>query len=326
MENQHENLKGKIVNLIKKLYTKLHNAKITKKIASLVLACATVVTISSCDLSNVFQPDDNTTNTENNGNNNENNNQKEIDWDEYSQILEDVCTDDYYVDLLRRARTEDSYLYETGEFAPHPYAFLLDEGFDIQSIKNNSTEAYTTSYVLNDEPNNLYINTRVLQNDYYVSYHLKYELTDEEMQDYQMLHNGYYTQALFINNVISETREPSMVEKSQIKKELYERMANFLGEWDLVSTQRCNIIITNPNLKEHTFDAVILPAWFDTYENMSYRGNVASTTFLTDLRMSGDTITSYSVLVQDEIVNKSAKIFLPQEFSIKKIWGFDVQR
>ena len=200
MENQHENFIEKLTNLIKKLYAKLHNAKISKKIASLILTTATVLTISSCDPSTFPNNDNDTTN---NGQNNEQNNQQnQIDWSKYSQLLEDLCNDPYYDNLILRAKANDKSVFESGELAPHPYAFLEDEGFDVAKIKNGSIEAHTLSYVLDESPNNLFINTRVLQdNSYWVSYILNYELTDEEMKDYRLLHGStYYIQSVFMNN------------------------------------------------------------------------------------------------------------------------------
>lgn len=329
MDNNNENTKEKIINLIRKLSSKLHSAKITQKILSLVLASATVLTISSCTIMPTPDPNDNTVNNgqNNNGNNNQNNNQNnQIDWSEYSQLLEDLCKDEYYVNLLAQARNGNSALYETGEFDPHPYAFLENEGFDVKKIKNGSIEAHSLSYVLDEEPNNLYINTRVLQdNSYWVSYLLKYELTDEEMDDYHMLHDGHFTQAMFINSFISKTKDPVSAEKTKIKTNIFDSLVEFISNKKLVSSKNCNLIITNPNLKEHTFDTIVLPEHGLTKETMSYGGNISFITYFTDLRMDNEIITSYSLLSAIEQNQVDAETFIPEDFAMKYTYRFDIQ-
>ena len=333
MDNNNQNSKENI-NLIKKLCSRFHSAKISQKFLSLVLASATALTISSCSPAPTPDPNDNTVNNgQNNENNNENNNnqnnnqQNQIDWSEYSQLLEDLCKDEYYVNLLAQARNGNSALYETGEFDPHPYAFLEDEGFDVKKIKNGSIEAHSLSYVLDEEPNNLYINTRVLQdNSYWVSYLLKYELTDEEMDDYHMLHDGHFTQSMFINSFISKTKDPVSVEKTKIGNVIFEDLNERMTHAKLVSSENnCNIIISNTNKSQKTFNVIVLPKYSNSSKSMLYREDISMLTYRTTLLMENDIFQGHTNLNISQQNKINATTFTPQDFAMKYTYGFDIQ-
>ena len=108
------------------------------------------------------------------------------EYSEYSVLLQNVMSDAEYNDLIARAQ-KDNKFYSSAEFDAHPYAFLEKEGFDIAKIKNGSIPCHTMTYVLDEEPNNLYIYTRVEKTDAYYLYLLRYTLTEKEMDDYNML-------------------------------------------------------------------------------------------------------------------------------------------
>lgn len=221
------------VTLLKRLTTKLHTAKIAQKVTGLVLSIATALTIVSC------QP--------NNSNNTNNNNDNDItigdntnnEFSEYSDLLQNILTDEYYTDLVDRAINEDSKLFKSGYFAALPYSFLEDEGFDINSIKNNQVENGVNSYIFEDEPNALYIDLQIetkSSTPYYSQYILKYTLTEQEAEEYHMLHTGKYIQAPLMNQVISDIKTPTIISKTKITKDAYSKLITNLKKHDLTKT------------------------------------------------------------------------------------------
>ena len=130
----------------------------------------------------------------------------------YSDLLNFVMTNEEYNELIeyQRGGILES---ESAAFDPHPYAFFESRGLDIYNVKNGRLKAFTKSYVLNEEPNNLYIFTYCSDATatYYNEYHLKYTLTTEEMNDYKMVHEQGYKQAFFINDAVSRLKTPEIL-------------------------------------------------------------------------------------------------------------------
>ncbi len=294
-------------SLIKRVYAKLKPAKISEKIGALMIATALVFSLSSCEIEGLPNnpPHSDNGGTNNNGgnnNNNQNNNNNEnnnnqIDMSGYSKMLQNVLTNEYYDDLVYRTITNQEHnLLETGLFQPHPYTFLEKQGIDVEAIKNNQTEAYTMSYVLDEEPNNLYIYTRVLQNDsYYAIYLLKYELTDKEMDDYHLLHTGigntrYYIQSVFLNDEISKTKKVEIVGSSKMEKRAYEEMKKTAIKHEFVDADKCDVVFINPNAEEGTFNVKIIPNFYED-KFMAFESEIANIECLADPRFSGDVYT-----------------------------------
>lgn len=143
---------------------------------------------------------------------------------QYSVVLQNLLEDEYYDDLIARAKSDNS-LYNTGYFYPLPYSFLEDEGYDIEQIKQGTLKSQISAYTYKDDANSLYMAVGVetkASKPYYTQYILKYNLTQQEMADYQMLHAGYYIQAVFINDAISEYKTPTIVVKNKITVEAYD--------------------------------------------------------------------------------------------------------
>lgn len=142
-----------------------------------------------------------------------------------SKLLTSVTNDEYYKEILSKTSVSR---YNTPVFDSHPFAFLEGEGIDVDKILDGTYKANTMSFVYDDEPNNLYINTRVLIDDsYYQSYLLTYNLSDKEMSDYKMVHgdstdNSYAWQAFFMNDKISETKQPTQVLESKYSIKTHE--------------------------------------------------------------------------------------------------------
>ncbi len=182
----------------------------------------------------------------------------------YSKLLQDVLKSEEYNELIKYAHNTNPHILKTGEFDPHPYAFLESKGFDVAAIKKGKDLCHTISYTVQGEPNSLYIYTRVDCGDYYEIFLLKYELTDKEMHDYSLTHTGggnvnvrFYIQAVFMNREIAKTREPEIVGTSKMSKESFEMLTESMN--GRYGTGACNIIIINPKPEEYTFELILLP-------------------------------------------------------------------
>ena len=167
------------------------------------------------------------------------------DISQYSELLQEILTDSYYKNLMNRGNATPAIL-DTGLFDPHPYAFLEDQGHDVLKIKNNELECNTVSYIPKDEPNNLYIATYVENpGNYFTEYMLKYTLTDQEVEDYHMLHNNekgsYYIQAVFMNDVISKNKTATIISKLSVTKEMHKQIGEkIINDSDVKKLMDCD--------------------------------------------------------------------------------------
>ncbi len=224
-----------------------------------------------------------------NGGNGTSGNFQEIDMSGYSQILQNILKNEEYLKLTDKAiYGGEPEIVETGLFEPHPYGFYEDKGYDVEAIKNDEIDAYTMSYVLEEEPNNLYMYTRVASEDdsYYSIYLLKYALTDEEMEDYHYLHTShgetaFYIESVLMNNEISKTREPIVVGESKITKNAFEKMTESLQRVHLYENKALDMIFLNPNQSEETFKLIFLPRYYEErkmcFENLVISADCSAT-------------------------------------------------
>ncbi len=271
---------------------------------------------------NIINNGDNNIDTDNNNNDN-----SESKKEKYSAILQNILNNEYYNEMIEKAKTNKE-LYNDGIFKPHPYAFLEDEGFDIDAIKNGSIDCYTMSYVLDEDPNSLYMNTRVTENDVVYTYLVRYELTNQEMSEYTLLHNASdplllkYVQAMFINNTISEMKTPEIVGTSQMSVEAYEGMTKSMnGLFDL-STKTCDIIMINPNQEERYFNLLLIPK----YDKGSYFKNnsIVDLDCLAQVRFDGEVFTGpylYGVFFVENEETLKAKLYLTQKIDLTLFCG-----
>lgn len=209
--------------------TRLRSTKIYKALPALIMSAImafTPITLSACN--NPTDPTlPNNPDTEQgpgtNPGTDPSNPGTEDPYEGYSDLLKSVLTSDYYNTLISNAN-KNLDLYETAYFDPHPYSFLDKQGYDIAKIKDGELSCTTRAFVLDSEPNNLYIATYVETKatiPYYTEYMLKYTLTDEEMEDYDMLHDKKYIQAFFINDAISNKKTPTVVSQSRCTVEAH---------------------------------------------------------------------------------------------------------
>ena len=278
-KNSHEQK----TSLLNRLVARFYNPKIARRLSGLLLVGAMMLTSAGCDWEITVKPKDpNQTNppiTDTNPGDTTTTNPG-IQLEQYSELLQNVLTNEYYNYLIDSARGGNYDLYTSGKFQPHPYAFLEDEGFDIEAIENKQLDCYTMSYVLDEEPNNLYMYTRVNDGSVVHNYLLKYELTDQEMKDYDMTHNAptgatnYYVQAVFMNNEISEMKTPTIVGTSKMTLKAFEGMTETMtGRYNL-ETEKCDIIMTNPDPKNYYFNLKLIPYFYES-KQMTFNCSIA---------------------------------------------------
>lgn len=276
-----------------------------KKVLCIILVSFITLNIVGCEITGIPDtPDDSEANeggTQDNENNQNNeNNNSNIDISQYSKLLQNVLTNEYYDELIEKVRNGDNNILKTGEFEPHPYAFLEKQGYDIEAIKAGNDLAYTMSYILEDEPNNLYMYTRVLvDNSYWDNYLLKYKLTDEEMKDYHLVYAGnsleynYYIQSIFINNEISKMKTPEIIGTSKMTNDALTGMIENWGKQKLVETDNCHVILLNPNPKDYSCNVVVIPKFFND-NKMTFNSQIIDIFALVSMNMTNNIYTGPS--------------------------------
>lgn len=276
MNNPLNKAKDAVVNLLRRAYINLKSAKISQKITGLVISIGMALTLAGCDEATLPNPDINP------GGEPPTHDEAPANpmYEEYSELLQNIMANKRYDELVDQIFINNKAILQSGEVEPHPYAFLEDEGYDVEAIKKGNELAYTMSYVLDEEPNNLYMYTRVLQTDHYVNYLLKYELTDEEMDDYHMLHSSdgyahFFIQSIFMNNEISETRKPEIVGKTKISVTAFEKLTqNMQYASSAVNSKYCDFILLSTNDENDTFETILIPRPYQD-ESMKFDGKIS---------------------------------------------------
>lgn len=189
---------------------------------------------------------------------------------EYSKILEDVLKDEYYNGLIAGAK-ENTSLYRSASLDPHPYAFLKKKGHDIDAVKSGELECRTVSYVLDEEPNNLYIMTYVenaSSDPYYTEYTLKYTLSEQEMKDYKFLHkdgSNYYIQAVFMNDAISSHKKETILSETKMNVAAHKEMRENVTDNSIISNiynnKSIDFIMAHFDENNQTFDIRSFPKY-----------------------------------------------------------------
>lgn len=246
-------------NLISRLFARLHSAKIYQ--ASLGLIMATTLALTGCDEFQTTPSAGDTTESTSDV--------EQVETEEpkigSSKLFQNVMSNLEYKILVDRA-DDNNELYKSAYFDPHPYAFLEDEGFDVDAIKDGELFCRTQSFVLKDEPNNLYIATYVDCGDYYEHFMLKYKLTNEEMYDYDYVHGHdygkFYVESVFFNNEISKMKEPEIVANTKMTKEAHQDMKksfiNKLKPYEFGSDY-FEIILKDYDTEKDSFNLYVMP-------------------------------------------------------------------
>ena len=301
-------------NLLKKLF----NKNLIKKASTIVLTAGVIIGGTACN-----NTPDTTTTTSQQQNNNNNQNQ---DISQYSQLLQNVLTDEYYNSLIYEIENSNKSVYSTGKYGAHPFAFLEDEGVDVEAIRAGTLPCYTMSYVLENEPNNLYMYSRVTypNEGYCENYVVKYTLTDKEMKDYHLMMSGsgsieYYIQAAFMNNEISETKKPEIVGYSKIKTTTFEKLCESADMSNLYEKGIGETwVVLNTDIDNHLMEALLLPDYNNSLK--IYKPfQVDNINCIASIRTNGDIITnpvSYGQLGDKQHNIQNAKIYFTDGFAL----------
>lgn len=245
----------------------MSDKKIFKSFAALSLLASLMLCTASCNNAPV-----------NHGSGNNDSTDTTDTTTQYSAILEGVLNDEYYNGLIDAAKA-DSKLYDSAKFDPHPYAFLEKKGHDVDAIKAGDLTCRTVSYVMENEPNNLYMMTYVenkSSDPYYTEYTLKYTLSEKEMKEYTFLHqdgSDYYIQAVFMNDAISEHKNATILSETKMNVEAHKEMSEKLKNINTVNktygSSKLNIILTDFNESNQTFSLVAYPMYSKNTQMMT---------------------------------------------------------
>ena len=283
------------MNLISKLAEKFKNIKDDTKKRIMATVLAGGIALSGLGLTgcNGCNPDPNNTNppitnpgddnggtenggTQNGGNNGGNNSGSQTpDYSKYSQILQNVLTDQYYKDLITvdRVASKDygnKNSYQSGKFKALPFAFLEDEGYNIEQIKNNQVSSYSNIYTIGNE---LYIEMRIetkASTNYETHYLLKYNLSNQELKELNSLfvnvrsdrHNNCKVtnyQAPFFVQELSYHKNPVVLSEMYMTQQAYDGVSYYFDRYDYNSATNTitylkrEVIEDFSSVTDHTF-------------------------------------------------------------------------
>lgn len=180
------------------------------------------------------------------------------DYSNYSKLVQNILKSDYYKNLVNENYGPD--MNSSPLFDPHPYAFLQTQGHDVDAIKRGDLECRTCSFIKETEPTNLYIITYVENasaTPYYTEFMLKYNLTEEEAEDYDYLHgsnNGIALQSVFLNDEISRVKTPTIVSKTNMSVEAHKGMQEDVKKNNKVTKETLGTNFIDIMLKDYSVD------------------------------------------------------------------------
>jgi|GEM_PF-2083777 len=208
------------------------------------------------------------TNTDPGNNPGGGNNNQTPDYSQYSQILQNVLTDDYYTYLITQSviSSYDNYAKNNPEYQPIPYGFLEDEGFDVSKIKNKTLSCSSELYSIN---NDLYVELKVeikSSTDYFANYVLKYNLTNEEKYEidslfsvlYSNLGNATYFQAPFFVQELSYLKDPQVLSTAYITEYCSNNAVEYFNKKEFLATSHHAVYlgseyVDNSQIAYHTY-------------------------------------------------------------------------
>lgn len=144
----------------------------------------------------------------------------------YSQILQNVLNSSYYNGLIDDYKDHRNLVGHLQKYDTIPYGFLEDVGYRPSSLKNEFETISTEIYTKEKDNNHLYIAMKVLNEgkmDYYDCYTLKYEITNKEYNEINMLQNGHYIQYPFYIQELSELKTPAVEAQAKISVNAYDK-------------------------------------------------------------------------------------------------------
>ena len=132
----------------------------------------------------------------------------------------------------------------------------------------------SVAYTKENEPNNLYVATRVEtkgETPYYTCYTLKYSLSDLEMQDLQFVHNSRAIESPLFIQESSYRKNPIVISKASISIRAYNNIVETFknpNAWfaqDKFGTMLVSIDWNNFSIEGNTVTCTIRPQSIDSF-------------------------------------------------------------
>ena len=166
-------------------------------------------------------------------------------YSQYSQILQDVLTSEYYNGLIQEYR-HGVYSY-SNKYAPIPYAFLESKGYNINDIKSDALKCEVSSFIKKNDLNTLYVSVKVetksTSDDYYTDYLLSYPITEKEYEDLCMLHKEYYLQASYFIQELDNRRTAKIENVAKIDVKTFDNFITEANTWNTIKSVFKNFVI-----------------------------------------------------------------------------------
>ena len=234
-----EENKNLLVRASKRVSNKLHSSKVWKKIASLVLAGAIGVTMTGCQL---FE-----------GNQNNQQQEQELDLTNFSFFTRDIFEDEYCQNLNESIKNNLKNGFKLDVYG-NPYGFWESKGVDVEKIKSGEIACRTNAFILNDELHKLYMLTSLTRdNSYYEQYLISYDLTEQEAKEYFQLHLYRFAQSLYLNDLISRHKQPTILAEGKIDIKTYDALTENFNSHLCLSYFMDFLMFQNPTTGKVTF-------------------------------------------------------------------------
>ena len=224
----------------RRITTALLIATMAISVALTAAACDSVTIKDNGDGSYTVTPNGGNQNGNQGGNNqgDGNNNPKPApDYSKYSPLLQEVLANPEYDALY--SRYESNELFEsTNHYDPGsnlmeaiPYEFLASKGEDIEGIKNGSVWVNSNLFTKENEKDTIYdrlqITYEVKNGENYINqYLLKYEISEQELDDLKMLYNGRYYQGPVMFQNLASKQQPEVISEFSINENVYKKLLN----------------------------------------------------------------------------------------------------
>ena len=180
---------------------------------------------------------------------------------EYCNIIKDIVSSSYYRDALPKNDSGTAYAGEQIT-APHPYAFLQNKGHDISSVKDAKLECESLPYILENDTNHLYVDTRIETKysdiNYYTFYSLKYSIFNKEYMDFYNLSNDKSVLSSFFVQELSAQRTPEVLSEVSLEKSMYNSIISYFKQQpdlyfnDVFDTEKVTFDLASYDLTNQT--------------------------------------------------------------------------
>ena len=189
----------------------------------------------------------------------------------HSDLLYGILANSYYRKIVSDLRESAGAADHSQLYDPIPYGFLEDRGHDISGIKNDTLQADSVAYTKEGEPNHLYIATRAetaAEFPYYTCYTLRYTLSDLEMSDFKLVHDGnensmHIEAPLFIQE-LSYQKTPTVLSEASATVFALDELVKRINNSDALSTELFGRTVTidllDFSIENQTINVAVRPA------------------------------------------------------------------